>query len=196
MHNFEKEGYCWEALDCTYNNRYPVTGLLVLDKKRSKYFIVLGADPDFEIAFERCVTELLQGRKIEDLALYMRPIDFEKIGNNKIEWSLESSSDYYDYIDNYIMNGGSSPTYLFMETKQVEVPKIFKPFNNNRNAFQYMLQVIENNQLKIYLSNYSYLGFPTYRVYVPKLSKVFEIDNKSFEFYIIYIININQSRKR
>ena len=205
MQCFEERGFVWELLDCSCNDQYPVAGLLLLDKKRLRYAIVLGADVDFEIAVERCITELLQGRKLEQLSKYMKLIDFEGIGDKTIDWSVEAQSDYYEFIDNYIANCGKNPIYLLMETEQVKVPSIFGHFENNNDAYQYMLSIVEKNQLSLYYADFSYLGFPTYRVYLPQLSQVFEMEKESFVFIdnmkenlnlMMKISNLAESKKR
>ena len=183
MQCFEELGLKWELMDCTNEGRFPVVGLLVVDRKNMRYAVVLGANVDFEIAVERCVTELLQGRNIQNLAkTHMKPIDFEKFGNQTINWDVEQQSDYYDFIDNYISNNGQHPVHLLLETEWVNVPSIFRHLTNNEEAFQYILDILDANQLSLYFADFSYLGFPTYRVYIPKLSRIFEMNQESFEF--------------
>ena len=51
----------------------------------------------------------------------------------------------------------------------------FKCFTNscdNESLYDFLLSVIKNNHLSIYVKDFSYLGFPTYKVFVPKLSNV------------------------
>lgn len=195
MQCFEKKGLVWEILDCSCNNQYPVAGLLLLDKRIMRYAIVLGADVDFEIAVERCITELLQGHDLEQLPMYMKPIDFEGIGDETINWSVEVQSDYYEFIDNYISNSGKNPIYLLMETERVRVPGIFRHFENNNDAYQYILSITGTNQISLFYADFSYLGFPTYRVYLPQLSKVFEMKKESFAFVDNLQENLNLMMK-
>ena len=68
MKCIEEHGFIWEVLDCTNGDKYPVVGLIVLERKMSRYAFVLGSDVDFEIALERCITEMLQGKTIDTLA--------------------------------------------------------------------------------------------------------------------------------
>lgn len=184
MRCFEERGFIWEAVDCTNGNKYPVVGLIVLDRSKSKYLFVLGADVDFEIALERCITELLQGKTIEKLIHSMKIIDFENIGKEEVNWLLEGESDYYDFVDNYISNSGNNPVYLFFENEKekVSIPSIFHLSKDNKEAYEYILKIVGDNKLDIYVGDFSYLGFPTYRVYIPKLSRVFEMEEGSFRF--------------
>ena len=113
MKCIEEHGFIWEVLDCTNGDKYPVVGLIVLERKMSRYAFVLGSDVDFEIALERCITEMLQGKTIDTLAQGMQKVAFEKVCSNTFDWNLEKPSDYYDFVDNYINNSGNSPIYLF-----------------------------------------------------------------------------------
>ena len=182
MRCVEEAGYIWELIDCSYNGRFPVVGLIILDRKKSRYAIALGSDVDFEISVERCITELLQGHDLKQLSMHMRPIDFRVIENDDVDWQVEKQSDYYDFVDNYISNHGKNPFYLFLETERVKVPAIFRNFENNEDAFQYLLHILDANHLPLYYADFSYLGFPTYRVYIPRLSRVFEMKQESFAF--------------
>lgn len=41
--------------------------VIFIDRKKHSYYIKFGAHPAFEIAVERCLTELLQGRDFTDM---------------------------------------------------------------------------------------------------------------------------------
>jgi len=180
---FEEVGLEWEILDCTDGEKFPVVGLLIVDKKVMKYAVVLGSDVDFEIAVERCITELLQGRRLENLTTnYMKSIDFKDINEQSVEWNDEQLSDYYDFMDNYISNNGKYPLYLFFETAQVDIPSVFKHVLNNDEAYEQILGIVNKNNLSLLYTDFSYLGFPTYRVYIPTLSTIFEMETDSFKF--------------
>lgn len=180
----EKQGLEWAVLDCTDGGKYPVVGLMVLDCSMSRYAFVLGADVDFEIALERCITELLQGRSIENLRYVLKKIDFIKGCEKEILWSIEEQSDYYDFIDNYISNSGNNPFYLFLkdEDSAVGIPSVFRSVDSNKQAYFYILELLKKNNSELYIGDFSYLGFPTYRVFIPELSIIFEINTKSYRF--------------
>lgn len=183
MRCFEEIGLKWELLDCSYNNQYPVVGLLVIDRNNMRYAIVLGADVDFEIAVNRCITELLQGRNMENLSIsHMKAIDLININDIKIDWDIEKNSNYYDFVDNYVSNNGHHPLYLLSETKKVKVPTVFRYMSNNEEALAYIMSILDDKNLSLYYADFSYLGFPTYRVYIPKLSILFEMKKESFKF--------------
>ncbi len=55
------QGYGIIIKDCTLNGNFLVLGLVILDKTRDQYFYAFGADPIFEIALQRCITEVFQG---------------------------------------------------------------------------------------------------------------------------------------
>ncbi len=194
MKCIEEHGFIWEVLDCTNGDKYPVVGLIVLERKMSRYAFVLGSDVDFEIALERCITEMLQGKTIDTLAQGMQKVAFEKVCSNTFDWNLEKPSDYYDFVDNYINNSVNSPIYLFYKDNRetVSVPKIFRKMDDNTEALQYVFEILRKNNLQMYTGDFSYLGFPTYRVYVPRLSQIFDIDEQSYK----YIDSLQENMKK
>lgn len=64
----KKEGYVCRLLDCSFGGKYPVAGLLILQKNTGRFGFKLGAHPDYGIAMERCFTEASQGMDIYDYA--------------------------------------------------------------------------------------------------------------------------------
>ena len=54
-------GYNFKIFDYSYLYSIPVIGLLLIDQKNYNYSLILGSFPIFEIALERCFTEIYQG---------------------------------------------------------------------------------------------------------------------------------------
>ncbi len=54
-------GYNFKIFDYSYLYNIPVIGVLLINKKEYNYSLILGSSPIFEIALERCFTEIYQG---------------------------------------------------------------------------------------------------------------------------------------
>lgn len=54
-------GYDFKIFDYSYLYNMPVIGVLLINQKEYNYSLILGASPVFEIALERCFTEIYQG---------------------------------------------------------------------------------------------------------------------------------------
>lgn len=188
----DNAGYCWQILDCSENGNLPVVGLLVLDQKKGKYLLTLGADIDFNIALERCITELLQGRSLENLYIYMNDIDYRDRNYKKFEWTNIKESAYYDFVDNYISNTGGNPLYILYGNKRKRgVPDVFCKCDTNNKAYDMIKKILEKKGWNAYIYDYSYLGFCTYRVYIPGITEVFEISSNDAIFLGNFKENLN-----
>ena len=63
-----KKGYICKLLDCSLGGKYPVAGLVIMQKNTGRFGFKLGAHPDYGIAMERCFTEAAQGMDILEYA--------------------------------------------------------------------------------------------------------------------------------
>ena len=188
----DNAGYYWQILDCSDKGSLPVVGLLVLDQKKEKYLLTLGADIDFSIALERCITELLQGRSLENLYIYMNDIDYQDRNYKKLEWTNTKESAYYDFIDNYISNTGGNPlNILYGNKSKTGIPDAFRKCDTNDEAYGMITRILEKQGWVAYIYDYSYLGFCTYRVYIPGITEVFEISPNDAIFWGDFKENLN-----
>ena len=64
----KQEGYVCKLLDCSFGGKYPVAGLIILEKNTGRFGFKLGAHPDYGIAMERCFTEAAQGMDVYEYA--------------------------------------------------------------------------------------------------------------------------------
>ena len=159
--------------DCTLGGIYPVVGVLVINKYRTRYQFRLGSESIFSIALERCLTEILQGH---DLQLFTRDyllsieyhfnISAKNINENLMKISKNGSGQFPTSI---FCNVGASNIY-----KNAFLPKI----ESNKQNYMYLLKKLKQNNFKLYIRNLSFLNFPTYKIYIPGMSEVF-INNVS-----------------
>lgn len=59
--NILEKNYDFKIIDFSYTYNFPVVGILLINKNNYNISIILGAHPVFEIALERCFTEIYQG---------------------------------------------------------------------------------------------------------------------------------------
>ncbi len=147
--------------DCSLDLGFPVIASILI--KDSKYVIKFGAHPDFEIAAERTLTEIFQGRSLSGLA----GVDpFEQI-------SVDYSSPVN--IHNIMKNSsGHFPPEFFIEKKAVD-RKSFPDVTDltNRELFLHILGIFKKLDLDVLVRNNSFLGFPGFQVIVPGFSEIF-----------------------
>ncbi|MFH7127557.1 YcaO-like family protein [Klebsiella pneumoniae] len=69
----EAEGFPIFAYDGSLGGKYPVICVVLFNPANGTCFASFGAHPDFGVALERTVTELLQGRSLKDLDVFTPP---------------------------------------------------------------------------------------------------------------------------
>ena len=142
----EKRGYTIIVKDCT-NGLLPVIGVLII--KKDKYLFTLGADCDINIAIQRCLTEAFQGLgNYDEIDKKMKSID------NDYE-TLTIDDKYVNWLQCYASNNGIHPQTLFLKssTKNYEELSVFKDISTNKDVFKYLITIIKNMNLDIYVKN-------------------------------------------
>lgn len=153
--------------DCSFEEGFPVIGILFIDKDTQTYFIKFGSHPIFELAVERTLTELLQGQDVRQM-------------KGTWEFSYKSSiKDSHNNMINILVNGyGEYPVEFFRSKESYEFkPPIDTNKMNNKELLNYLTQLIQKSGHDVLVRDVSFLGFPSFHVIVPNLSEVEEIDD-------------------
>lgn len=179
LEHLKKLGFSYEIKDCSLNGKFPVVGIIIYDNSKKKYLFSIGADPDFNIALQRCITEILQGISIGDIESKMKYLNNEYEDNKKLygqEFLLTN------WLKNYSSNSGIHSKSIFSDKTKTNLGMLpFYDVKDNKQALEILLNIIRKNELKIYIKDYSYLGFETYRTYIPTLSEIDELDMLKYE---------------
>lgn len=159
-------GYEYELKDCSLGAKFPAVGVIIFNKERNRGVFSVGCDPDFDIALQRCLTEICQGlNSTSDLENKMSPI-------------LDESDDIYtNWIQSYVANIGNSPKFLLNSQKKIKtIPACFTEVSTNKEALDFLLNILTAEKYPLYFKDLSYLSFPTYKVYIPGLSEIEDLD--------------------
>jgi ribosomal protein S12 methylthiotransferase accessory factor len=73
IQNIESKGYSLVLKDCSLGGVYPVVAVTSYDKDHNHYRTSFGADPVFDVAIQRCLTEHYQGIDNDLLPKGLRP---------------------------------------------------------------------------------------------------------------------------
>ncbi|WP_411899381.1 YcaO-like family protein, partial [Salmonella enterica] len=77
------EGFAIFAYDVSLGGKYPVICVVLFNPANGSCFASFGAHPDFGVALERTVTELLQGRGLKVLDVFTPPtFDDEEVSEH------------------------------------------------------------------------------------------------------------------
>jgi len=153
--------------DCSLNKKYPVVGVILINKVDQTYFIKFGSHPIFEIALERTLTELLQGQDIRQMK-----------GVKEFSYEMPMENEYDNMIGILVNGSGYYPTNLFSDKFSYEF-RGFRDFSgaDNRKLLAYLLKLLSREGHDVFVRDVSYLGFPSYHIIVPKFSEIDEIDD-------------------
>lgn len=161
----ESGDYDIEILDYSFGSNFPVVATRIIDKKTHSYRVKVAADPIFEIALQRNLTELFQGTNIKNITdnqygvILKQVTDFPAY-NNTIN-QLETGRGVYtaDYFADELISNTDPNSFADNVSK------------TNRQLLDHILEIFRKENKQIYVRNFSYLGFHSYRFVIPGFSE-------------------------
>jgi ribosomal protein S12 methylthiotransferase accessory factor len=141
--------------DCSLGKGFPVAGIIFLDKSLHSYYVRFGAHPVFEIAVERSLTELMQGRNLKDREKWL----------SRFSYINKEESDFKNLWDIGINGVGYYPQSLFYEEYSYEFTqaKELKSYDN-KEMLSYLINLLHKNKYEVLIRDVSFLGFPAFHV--------------------------------
>ena len=154
-----------QMLDYSLGNGFPIVATRLIDKETQVYRVNVAADPVFEIALQRTLTEMFQGKSIKHFSAshngkILNKTDDFPITSNVLN-QLETSSGVY------------TADFFAEEVTCVNKPTDFRDNSDKTNTelLKYMLDLYRQLGKPVYVRNFSYLGFNSYRFIVPGFSE-------------------------
>ena len=165
IEKIEKSGFPIKVYDASLGGRYPVINVSLINPENGGVFPSYGAHPKFEVALERTVTELLQGRSLDTLDVFEAPsfdlFDVASSGN------LE---------EHFIDSNGLVHWNFFNETPDFE----FNDWNiagNTKEEFDALLGILHEMEKQVYISDFNHLGVYACRIHVPGVSEIYPFED-------------------
>jgi ribosomal protein S12 methylthiotransferase accessory factor len=159
--------------DASLGGLYPVLCVTMLNPRDQGVFASFGAHPRFEIALERALTELLQGRALEALDGFPPPgFDLDEIAsapNIEIHFVDSSGIISWEFL-------GEEADYEFVDWN-------FNDLDNGKTADDYawLAERIHADGHDIYVADFDHLGIYACRILVPGMSEIYPIDDLEWE---------------
>ncbi len=161
----EQAGYSLLIKDASLGGQYPVSCVTLLNPKDQGCYASFGAHPSFEVALERALTELLQGRGLNALEGFAAPgFDLDEVASlQNLETHFIDSSGiiHWDYL-------AESADYEFNDWDFT---------GTTEEEFDYLCQLIHEDNLDIYIADYDHLGVYACRIIVPSMSEIYPVDD-------------------
>ncbi len=162
-------GYGILVKDASLGGQYPVMNVTLLHPEDQGCFASFGAHPRFEVALERALTELLQGRAIDGLKGFAAPgFDMEEISdaqNLEIHFVDSSGVISWDFLRN-------TPDYEFVD---------WNFGTTTAEDYQWSVNAIHSSNHDIYIADFTHLGVYACRIFVPGMSEIYPIEELEWE---------------
>ena len=159
-------GFIVDVLDASLGGVFPVTAISLINPKKSSLFVSFGAHPLLEVSLQRTMTELMQGRGVDNLEDFEIPtFDMSLVASS---FNLESH-----FIDS---NGKMGLQFLSTQKSFNYCPWIHTPKNTDE-EYSYLLELLGSLDKELYIRKYDYLGFYSCQLVVPGFSEVYPIDD-------------------
>ncbi len=159
----EKEGGLTVIVkDASLGKGYSVICILVINPMTHRYLSNFGAHPCFEIALERCLTELFQDHDCVEKLLRWEEMTFWNDTPDEMIFGLRNwvslLRDDIGILPDSLF--GAHPSWKF------EPWPIYRQYTNKIGMCQ-QIDILRENGFDVYIRDNSFLGFPVYKIYVP-----------------------------
>ena len=169
LEKLEAYGYNLRVCDASLGGEYPVICVTLINPKNATVLASFGAHPSFEVALERTVTELLQGRSIDQVDDFTIP-----------SFSIEEVSDPHNLVEHFINSTGLISYAFFKSTPDFDFVD-WEYGSDTKSEFKILSNKIENMGFEIYIADYSHLDVYVCRILVPGMSEIYPIDDLLWE---------------
>ena len=161
----KQHGYQLRIADASLGGRYPVMSVTLINPSNATVFASFGAHPSFEVALERTVTELLQGRDLDQLDGFQSP-----------SFDLDEVADHHNLETHFIDSSGLIAYDFFKGTPDFE----FSDWDHDASTtdeFTYLCDIIHDLDFDIYIADYEHLDVYSCRIIVPGMSDIYPVDD-------------------
>lgn len=169
----ESAGFPLLIQDASLGGKYPVMVVTLLHPKNQGVYASFGAHPRFEVALERALTELLQGRGLDALDGFAEAgFDLDEIGSpQNLETHFIDSSGIISW--EFLKH---KPDYPFNDWNNAQ-----QALQNTEDEYNWLVEKIHDEGNDIYIADYNELGVYACRILVPGMSEIYPTDDLIWE---------------
>ena len=168
IETLENEGFPLYCFDASLGGEFPVICVVLFNPQNGTSYASFGAHPNFGVALERTVTELLQGRSLKDLDVFSPPSfdndDVADLSNLEthfidssglISWDLFNQQSDYEFVD-----------WDFSGTTEQEFANLMAIFNRHKT--------------EVLIMDYEHLGVYACRILAVGMSEIYPPEDLLF----------------
>ena len=161
----EAQGFPILVKDASLGGQFPVMCVTLMNPRNGGVFASFGAHPSFEVALERSLTELLQGRSFENLNDVPAPT-----------FSTQAVTEPNNFVEHFIDSTGVVSWRFFSAKSDLE----FCEWNfsgTNEEEASTLFGILEDLGKEVYVATHEDLGAPVCRILVPGYSEVYPVED-------------------
>ncbi len=161
----EEQGFPVVVKDASLGGKFPVMCVTLMNPKTGGVFASFGAHPSFEVALERSLTELLQGRSFEGLNDVPKPT-----------FNSMAVSEPENFVEHFIDSTGVISWRFF--SSKADYPFCEWDFSGtNEEEANHLFGILESLGKEVYVAEFNQLGASACRILVPDYSEVYPVDD-------------------
>jgi ribosomal protein S12 methylthiotransferase accessory factor len=169
IQGLEAQGFPVLVKDASLGGVYPVMCVTLMNPRTGGVFASFGAHPSFEVALERSLTELLQGRSFEGLNDLPRPT-----------FVSNAVTEPNNFVEHFIDSSGVVSWRFFSARANFDfVEWDFSRQGESANAEEAatLLGILEEMGKEVYMAVYDQLGAIACRILVPGYSEIYPVED-------------------
>jgi ribosomal protein S12 methylthiotransferase accessory factor len=169
IEELERQGFPVLVKDASLGGEFPVMCVTLMNPRTGGVFASFGAHPSLEVALERSLTELLQGRSFEGL-------------NDLPQPTFESNAvtEPNNFVEHFIDSSGVV-SWRFFSAKSdfdfVEWDFSGQGENSNADEAAALFGILEAMGKEVYMAVYDQLGATACRILVPGYSEIYPLED-------------------
>ncbi|WP_148863737.1 OsmC domain/YcaO domain-containing protein [Marinobacter fonticola] len=165
IEGLEKQGFPVLVKDASLGGQFPVMCVTLMNPRNGGVFASFGAHPSFEVALERSLTELLQGRSFEGLN-DVPPPTFNSL----------AVSEPNNFVEHFIDSTGVV-SWRFFSAKQDYAFCEWDFSGTNDEEAACLFGILRDMGKDVYVAVHEALGAPACRILVPGYSEVYPVED-------------------
>ena len=165
LEELEDNGFHITVKDASLGGKFPVICMLLINPRDSGCYAVFGASCRFEVALERTVSELLQGRRLNQLDGFQAP-----------SHDIEPVADALNLESHFINSDGLLAWSMFSNQPEFKfIPWDFS--GTTTEEYDLLKKIITREGFKAYCAEYTHCGMYTCRIVVPGMSEIYPVSD-------------------
>ena len=161
----EDQGFPVLVKDASLGGKFPVMCVAIMNPRTGGAFASFGGHPKFEVALERSLTELMQGRSFEGLN-DVPPPTFN-------EFAIREPN---NMVEHFIDSTGVVPWKFFSQAADYEFCD-WDFAGSTEQEYEYLMGILRDVDKEAYIANYEDLGAKACRILVPGYSEIYPVED-------------------